>query len=74
MDTNALIVLLVTIGLVVIANLVMFAAVRGLMRGDHRWMRSLTNALTKPTNKANESYDELRQRVQDLSAGTKKDE
>jgi len=74
MDTKALIVLLVTIGLVLMANLIMFGMVRGLMRGDHRWMRSLTDALTKPTEKANQPYDELRQRVHDLTGETKKDE
>ena len=74
MNTNALLVLLVIIGLVVVTNLVMFALVRGVMRGDNRWIRSLTDSFTKPLTRMDKSYDELRQRMQELSGEQKKDD
>ena len=74
MNTNALLVLLVTIGLVLIANVIMFALVRGIMRGDNRWIRSLADGLTRPKSKTDESYDELRRRMKELSGEDKKEE
>jgi hypothetical protein len=74
MDKNALIVLLLTIGIIVIVNFVMFGIVRGVMKGDNRWLRSLTDTLMKPTEKSNAPYDELRRRMQDLSGEEKEAE
>ncbi len=67
MDKNALIVLLLTIGIILVVNFVMFGIVRGVMRGDNRWLRSIADTLTKPTQKSHAPYDELRQRMQDLA-------
>ena len=74
MDKNALIVLLLTIGIILVVNFVMFGIVRGLTRGDNRWIRSITETLTKPMGKSNQPYDELRQRMQELSGDDKKEE
>ena len=67
MDTNALIVLLVTIGLIVVVNFVMFGVVRGLMRGDNRWIRGIAETLRKPNERSDRPYSELRRRMQELS-------
>jgi len=71
MDKNALIVLLLTIGIILIVNFVMFGIVRGMTRGDNRWLRSIADTLTKPTAKSHAPYDELRKRMQDLSGEEK---
>ncbi len=71
MDKNALIVLLLTIGIIVVVNFVMFGIVRGVMRGDNRWLRSIADTLSKPTQKSHAPYDELRQRMQDLAEDEK---
>jgi hypothetical protein len=67
MDKNALIVLLVTIGIIVVVNFVMFGVVRGIMRGDNRWLRGITETLRKPNERSDRPYNELRQRVRELS-------
>ncbi len=73
MNTNALIVLLVTIGVIVLVNAAMFGIVRGVTRGDHRWMRALGETLRKPTEKSNQPYDELRQKMQELAGEQRQD-
>ena len=67
MDKNALIVLLVTIGIIVVVNFVMFGVVRGVMRGDNRWLRGIAETLRKPNERSDRPYDELRRRMQELS-------
>lgn len=74
MDKNALIVLLVTVGLVLLVNFVLFGIVRGLTRGDNRWIRSLTDTLRKPMERSERPYDDLRERVKGLSDDEKKRE
>ncbi len=74
MDKNALIVLVLTIGIIAAVNFVMFGIVRGLTRGDHRWIRALGETLRKPNESSNRPYNELRQRMQDLSENQKRDE
>jgi hypothetical protein len=74
MDRNALIVLLLTIGIIVIVNFVMFGVVRGIMRGDNRWIRSITETLSKPMERSNKPYDDLRKQVKDLAGDPKKEE
>jgi hypothetical protein len=74
MDRNALIVLLVTVGLVLLVNFVMFGIVRGLTRGDNRWIRSITDTLRKPMERSERPYDDLRERVKGLSEDEKKGE
>jgi hypothetical protein len=74
MDKNALIVLLLTIGIIVVVNFVMFGVVRGLMRGDNRWLRGIAETLRKPNERSDRPYNELRQRMQELSGDDKKEE
>ena len=74
MNTNAVIALVVTIGIIVIVNFAMFGIVRGMTRGDHRWMNALRDTLSKPLEKSNQPYDELRQKMQELSGEEKKKE
>jgi len=60
--------LLIIILLIVGANFLMYAIVRGWAKsGDSRWLSSLKDSLSKPMNTpANKSMDELRKRVEDL--------
>ena len=60
--------LLIIIGLIVVANFVMYAIARGATRGGNsRWMSALKDSLSKPMNtSANQSMDELRKRVEEL--------
>jgi hypothetical protein len=70
MDSNriligALLFILIVIG----SNFVMFVIARNWAKGgDSRWMTALKESLSKPVteSRANQSMDELRQRVQDL--------
>jgi len=73
---NAAVGLLIIILLIVGANLVMFAVVRGWAKGgDSRWMSALKDSLSKPTNSsANKSMDELRKRVAELEKKTNHDD
>ena len=66
MDQNDLIVLLITIGIILVVNFVMFGIVRGVTRGDNRWLRSIADTLSKPNRQSHAPYDELRQRMEDL--------
>ncbi len=69
MESNrAAIGLLIVILLIVGANLLMYAVVRGWAKGgDSHWLSSLKDALSKPMNSsANKSMDELRKRVEEL--------
>ncbi|MGE5250739.1 MAG: hypothetical protein ACM3QS_11065 [Bacteroidota bacterium] len=74
MDKNALIVLLLTIGIILVVNFVMFGVVRGLTRGDNRWIRSIADTLKKPNERSDRPYDELRRRMQALSGDEKREE
>jgi hypothetical protein len=67
-SSSAAIGLLIIILLIVGANLVMFAIVRGWAKGgDSRWLSSLKDSLSKPMNSsANKSMEELRKRVEEL--------
>jgi hypothetical protein len=62
--------LLIIIGLIVVANFVMYAIARSATRGgSSRWMSSLKDSLRKPMNTpANRSMDELRKRVEELES------
>jgi hypothetical protein len=74
MDKNALIVLLLTVGILLIVNFVMFSIVRGITRGDNRWIRSITETLSKPMERSNKPYDDLREQMKELSKGDTKEE
>jgi hypothetical protein len=62
--------LLIIIGLIVVANFVMYTIARSATRGgSSRWMSSLKDSLRKPMNTpANRSMDELRKRVEELES------
>lgn len=69
MESNqAAIGLLIIILLIVGANFIMYAIVRGWAKGgDSRWMSSLKDSLSKPMNTStNQSMEELRKRVEEL--------
>ena len=65
--------LLIIIGLIVVANFVMYAIARGATRGGNsRWLSALKDSLSKPMNTpANRSMDELRKRVEELESKRK---
>ena len=65
---SAAIGLLIIVILIVGANFVMYAIARGATRGGNsRWMSALKDSLSRPMNSpANQSMDELRNRVQEL--------
>jgi hypothetical protein len=65
--------LLIIIGLIVVANFVMYAVARGATRGGNsRWMSALKDSLSKPMNTpASQSMDELRKRVEELESKRK---
>jgi hypothetical protein len=68
-DTNVLLVVLLIIGIIVLANGMMFLAVRGFARGDkttHKFFDSARNTLSQPFQKQNKELDELRKRVEEL--------
>jgi hypothetical protein len=68
MDSKAAIGLLIIILLIVGANFLMYAIVRGWAKGGNsHWFSSLKDSLTKPMDTpANKSMDELRKRVEEL--------
>lgn len=73
---NAVIGALIFIALILGANLVMYGIARGWARGgDSKWMSALKQGLSKPLDsQANRSMDELRQKMQELQRGDKKQE
>jgi hypothetical protein len=73
METKAAIALALMILGIVVINFAMFGIVRGATRGDNQWMNALRNSLGKPMDRSNQPYDELRQKMQELS-GEKKEE
>jgi len=64
---NVYIVILLVLGIVVFANLFMFALVRGSKGMKFDWFKDTGNTLSQPFKKANDELDELRQRVGKLS-------
>jgi hypothetical protein len=73
METKAAIALALMILGIVVINFAMFGIVRGATRGDNHWMNALRNSLSKPMDRSNQPYDELREKMQELS-GEKKEE
>jgi hypothetical protein len=69
MNEQALIALLVLIGLILVTNFVLYGIVRGFTRGDNsRWVRALRDSLSKPLEPKDKSMDELRKRIEELKA------
>ncbi len=74
MDTRAAIALLLMVLGIVVINFALFGIVRGVTRGDNRWMNAFRDSLSKPMERSEKPYDELRQRMQELSGEKKKEE
>ena len=67
MNEQALIALLVLIGLILVTNFVLYGIVRGLTRGDNsRWIHALRDSLSKPLEPKDKSIDELRKKIEEL--------
>lgn len=73
METKAAIALALLIVGIVVINAVMYGIVRGATRGDSHWMNALRNSLSKPLDRNNQPYDELRQKMRDLSENKKEE-
>jgi hypothetical protein len=66
---NGLLIVLLLIGIIVVANGMMFLAVRRSVRGDkttHSLISGAQDALGKPFQKEKKSLEELRKRVEEL--------
>ena len=64
---NVTLVVLLVIGIVVLSNLAMFAMVRGSRGMNFDWFKNMRGTLNQPFKTEDDSLDELRQRVGDLS-------
>jgi hypothetical protein len=73
METKAIIALILMVLGIAAVNAVMFGVVRGLARGDNRWMGALRDGLNKPLARSERPYDELRQKMRELSDEKKED-
>lgn len=63
---NVWIVVLLVIGIVVLANLAMFAMVRGSRGMNMDWFKDMRGSFNQPFKKEDDSLDELRKRVEAL--------
>ncbi len=73
METKAAIALALMILGIVVINLALYGIVRGATRGDSHWMNALRNSLSKPLDRSNQPYDDLRQKMRDLSEDKKEE-
>lgn len=64
---NVGIVILLVIGIVVLANLAMFAMVRGSRGMNFDWFKNIRGSIDQPFKSEDDSLDELRKRVGELS-------
>jgi len=69
---NVYLVILLVLGIVILANLGMFALVRGWRSMDSDWLKKMRSSVDKPF-KNDESLDELHKRVEDLKKTGKKE-
>jgi len=70
---NVYIVVFLVIGIVVLANLAMFAMVRGSRGMNFDWFKNMHSSINQPFKKEDDSLDELRQRVGELEKHNKKE-
>lgn len=63
---NILIVVGLVIGIVVLANLAMFAMVRGSRGMNIDWFKNMRGSFSQPFQKEDESLDELHRKVEEL--------
>ena len=70
---NVTFVVLLLIGIVVLSNLAMFAMVRGSRGMNFDWFKNMRGTLNQPFKTEDDSLDELRKKVGELSERGKKD-
>jgi hypothetical protein len=71
---NVLLVVLLVVGIVVLANLAMFAMVRGSRGTNFDWFKNMRGSVGQPFKKEDDSLDELHRRVEELSKKGEKEE
>jgi hypothetical protein len=64
---NVVLVVFLVIAIVVLANLAMFAMVRGSRGMDFDWFKDVRGSFGQPFKKEDDSLDELHKRVEELS-------
>lgn len=67
------IVVFLVIGIVVLSNLAMFAMVRGSRGMNFDWFKNLRNNTSQPFKSEDDSWNELHQRVDELSEKKKEE-
>ena len=70
---NVTFVVLLLIGIVVLSNLAMFAMVRGSRGIKFDWFKNMRGSINQPFKTEDDSLDELRKKVRELSERGKKD-
>lgn len=70
---NVTFVVLLLIGIVVLSNLAMFAMVRGSRGIKFDWFKNMRGSINQPFKTEDDSLDELRKKVGELSERGKKD-
>ena len=70
---NVVLVVLLVLGIVVLANLAMFAMVRGSRGMNFDWFKNMRGSIDQPFKKEDASLDELRKRVGELQNPDKKE-
>ena len=71
---KVLIVVLLVIGIVVFANLAMFAWARSMRGLNFDWFKNMRGSVSQPFKSEDDSLDELRQKVGELQKSGEKDE
>ncbi len=71
---KVLIVVLLVIGIVVLANLAMFALVHGSRGMKFDWFKDMRGGLSQPFKSEDDSLNELRLRVGELQKSDKQDQ
>jgi hypothetical protein len=70
---NVAIVVFLVIGIVLFANLAMFAMVRGSRGMNFDWFKNMRGSISQPFKAEDDSLDKLRQKVGELEKSDKKD-
>ena len=74
MNTDSVgIVILLVIGIVLLSNLAMFAMVRGSRGMKFDWFKNMRGSVNQPFKSEDDSLDELRKKVGELSGQGKQD-
>lgn len=70
---NVLLVVLLVVGIVVLANLAMFAMVRGSRGMNFDWFKNMRGSINQPFKQEGDSLDDLRKKVEELQNLKKKE-